>query len=224
MLQIDRNARRRGRAVLERLLPLAQAKAAAEPPPLEEVQLSEVARVQMQYIRPDNLEAVVIHPAALGGWSCDILLKSVPAGVSNVFGTPSNSPHRTEEEAEASALPLLAFVLAAAAAVQAEPPKGRVFDYFGFAMPLPERGLRFMEEATAENPNLRYGSGERARERLDEITAKLFPGDRVDEETLNRLSREQLAELLVVLSMAALEGMFRYPDWPAKPPKPEGSA
>lgn len=224
MLAIDRNARRRGRAVLERLLPLAQAKAAAEPIPLEEVDLSEVARVQMQYIRPDNLAAVVIHPAELGGWSCDVLLKSVPPGVSNVFGTPANQPHRTEEEAEESALPLLAFVLSLAAAVQAEPPKGRVFEYFGFAMPMPEHLLRFMEERTAENPNLRYGSGEGARERLDEVTAKLFPGDRVDEETLNGLSRERLTELSVVLCMAALEGMFRFPDWPAKPPKPEGSA
>jgi hypothetical protein len=203
---------------LARLLPQAIADAAAAND-RDIIKLSAVARAQMRYVTPDNLAAVVVRRAEYGGWSCDVMLKKVPAGIATAFGTPANAPHPTEAEAEASALPLLTFALFAARQVAAEDkPAPRVFEYFGFVVDLPEPLLQFMEQMAAQRPGLRYGSKERATYRLDEISNQLFPDGQVTGAKLDALGQEGFTRLVAVLAMAALEGVFRFPEWRAEPP------
>lgn len=204
---------REGRVRLRRLLPEARAMLARDT--YETRDLSGIAKAQMRHFAEDNLEAVVIYRGEYGGWIADVRLRKVPAGIAGSFGTPVKSPWPTREEAEASAVHLLAFALGAAAQVKAEPaaapPPERVFEYFGLIVAMPEDVLTTMEQATAALPHLRYGSHEVALHRLDEVTERLFPDGQVTEAAANALAREDSARLMTTLMMAALEGMFRYP-------------
>lgn len=213
----DRNARREARALLAKLLPHAKAELLTSENRVE--QASGVGKAQAPYLREDNLAGVFIRPAALGGWHADVKLKQVPAGVADTLGTPARMPCRSRGEAMRAAVGLLCFILAVEAQRKEDPaPAPRVFAYFGCETTLPEDILRFMEATTAEHPHLRYGSVARAWERLDEITLELFPSDKVTLEGLQALDREPYAKLMTVLLMAALEGVFRYPEPRAAPP------
>jgi hypothetical protein len=208
--------RRMAEALLRRSLPKARELARMRPGDPEF--FTETARTQARYFAEENFAFVEINRGELGGWLCDVKLKSVPAGVADCFGTPVRSPWPTRQEAEAAVPTLLANMLAMHEVVMREAePLNRSFDYFGIDIPIPESVLTFMEATTAERPHLRYPSDERALERLNEITDGLFGAKSPTVEDLQALDRDRYAMLLTVLAMSMLEGFFRFPAWPAEP-------
>lgn len=213
MVTTARNERRLNRARLLKALPAARRAAETA----EVAILTDVLRAQAPHFTPDNMDFVEIGRGELGGWIANLKLKRVPAGVPDAFGTPARYPLPTREEAEASVTGILTFALACRRVVLAESakPPPRVFDYFGFEIEHHEEILAMMEAQCALHPGLRYGSTTRALERLDQVTERLFPGGKVTAEGLQALDRDGFAQLHSVLAMAAIEGMFRYPEWPA---------
>lgn len=211
-------ARTEGRARLRAVLPAARAIADRKRAASWVSDLSDVARAMYSHVTEANLDAVIIKPGEYGGWICDILLKDVPAGIPNAVGTPVKRPWPTRQEAEDNAAELIAsFLLPGEHVRVARPEPHRVFEYFGFSIPLPEKLLTWMEEETTRNPHLRYGSVLLANERLDQVTEELFSATKPSADLLNSMERGHLSMLMATLCMAALEGCFRYPDWRAEP-------
>ena len=86
-----------GRALLRDLLPAAREAAGTQEHPLAIT--SGVAKASAPYLREDNFEAIVIYPAPLGGFHCDLLLKKTPPGVANTMGSPVAKPLPSREAA-----------------------------------------------------------------------------------------------------------------------------
>lgn len=81
------------------------------------------------YARIENVSGVEIYQTpAKDGWIADILLRNVPDGMSDAFGTAIAEPLRTRAEAEDCALHLLAITIVNSAKSPApEPNPTRVF-------------------------------------------------------------------------------------------------
>jgi hypothetical protein len=178
--------------------------------------MSPLAQGQAQYVTEDNLDALVISPAQLGGWHADLILKRVPPGVPNTIGSPVASPYRTYNEAERHAKTLLVTALMMGA--KADPSRPPAFLFYGFAIPL---HAKIYEETLAKMPPgyRGYGSPEAAIARLDEVMDQIAPGRPADVD-FNAWDHERKLRVVAILYGAALSGLFAYP--PRRDASPSG--
>lgn len=172
---------------------------------------SPLGKATFGHVTMENLDALLIYPAPKGGWHCDLLLKNVPPGVPNSFGTPVQSPLKTREEAEERGHMMLAAVLSYIAANKPNEKPEPVFMLHNYKFPLLpdvfEAALQIMPELREEGP---YGSELRAVARIEEVLEELFPRG-FDVDAFNAMDPDHKATLLSVLHGAALNGVFRYP-------------
>ena len=198
---------RQGRRRLRALLPVARVLARSMDHGMDV--RSSILRPQLPYLVESHMEALVIVPAPLGGWHVDLLLKRVPRGVSNVLGTSSAQPEATQHAANERALRFLAAVLATGQ--QPAPAPDPAFVLHEVAIPLPRELYDKAEQAGLLAGGLTgYGSREMAQQRVADTVEATFPrGFTVA--ALDALSRPELAQLMAVLLIATLNGVFRYP-------------
>jgi hypothetical protein len=205
-----------GRALLRDLLPAAREAAATQEYGLEV--MSGVAQAGAPYLREDNFEAIVIYPAPLGGFHCDLLLKKTPTGVANTMGSPVAKPLPTREAALDYAHKILTGMLARERLNAAEPaaaePSGAapVFELFGADMPiLPvftevAQDLRQTIETLQRSP-FTYDD---ALAMLAEATSEYLPdGDVL--KAARKLNQRQRMNLVISVHLANLVGVFRFP-------------
>lgn len=179
---------------------------------------SAIFEAVLPWIREDNLQALVVHPAPLGGFHTDLVLRQVPPGVSNAFGTPAQTPCRTREEAEQVAYMLLCMALAVEAKQREAPPveeKDRGFELYDVSLKLPAEIYRIALDAFPQYVD-GYGSPEAAVARIEAMLSELFP-EGFTMERLKAMSRADQAEVQSVCLISTLSGVYRYPLLPHRP-------
>lgn len=213
---------RQGRRRLRELLPWARAE--ARKPGYADSEIKEqsaLGRASFSHVTEDNLDALVIYPAPLGGWHADLVLKHVPPGVPNTIGSPVGSPFPTRSAAEDGAKKTLVMMLVTAARNRASPAASLppVFILYGWSMDLLPA---LFEEALALFPDRAdgYGSKEAAAARIEETLAALCPAG-FDGVAFNDWSHGDKVALMTVLHIAALSGVFAYPLRRDAPPASE---
>lgn len=204
---------RAGRRRLRELLPWARAEAAKGTGRFE--LKSTLAKATAAYVTEDNLDALIIYPAPLGGWHADMLFKKVPPGVPNTMGTPVEKPCRTRAEAEEAAKAILVMMLTMAQ--QAQPPAPPVFMLHDFDVRLLPEAIEAAAQAFPDEPHA-YESKEHAIERIEAVLAALFP-EGFSGERFDALDLPNKARFLSVLHIAAVTGVFVYP--PRRDKSPE---
>lgn len=174
--------------------------------------LSPIAQAQQPWVREENFSALVIYSAPLGGFHADLQLTYAPPGISNVLGTPVQSPCRNRAEAETAAYGILCLALQLEAdtkAAGAVPGGNRQFLFYSIGVTLP---ARVYNEALDAFPNVEAVLSEaNALERLGEVTIALFGGATPTYERVMALSPEAKARLQAACLVATLVGIFRYP-------------
>lgn len=218
----DRADFNRGRRLLRELLPWARAEARKEVARIE--MTSPLGHATAAYVTEDNLDALLIYPAPMGGWHADVVFKHVPPAVPNTMGTPVERPCRTRQEAEEHGKRILVSLLLMAEQNKATNPSAPppVFMLCGATFKLlPElfEAALAMTPEGAGGPNGGYSSKEHAIERIEEKLAELCP-DGFDGKAFNGWERMKKAELLTVLHIAALTGVYAYP--PRRDASPSG--
>ena len=206
---IERETIAQGRRRLKQLLPAARARVRKGVAKMEAA--SDLGAAHLSNLTEDNLDALVVYPAPLGGWHADVLLQGMAPGLPNSLGTPVGQPVATREEAEKRCTDMLDMLLAVIERNQAEKvtPRAPVFLLYGWTLQLNSTLYETVLAVYPERAN-GYGSPERAEERVAETLATLAP-DGFDGEQFNQWPRERKVELLTVLHIAALSGLYRYP-------------
>lgn len=209
---------RQGRRRLRDLLPAARAFRRNNPGEIETG--NSLGAATLPHARLDNLDAMMVYPAPLGGWHADLVFKHVPPGLPNTIGSPVAKPYATRGQAEAGAMRLLAMVLQLEDERAHAEQKSPVFLLHGFAITLPAavyaKTLAMMPEARDG-----YGTVEHAIERIKDALSSLLPQE-VTADALNALPREKMASLMAVLLGATLTGFYAYP--PRRDVSPSGHA
>jgi hypothetical protein len=197
----------RGQRLLRELLPWARAEASKDDSKAEIE--SALGKAAVTYLTEENLDALIIYPAPKGGWHADIVLKTVPPGIPNVFGTPVAHPCRTRAEAEDTGKRLLVSLLILAGRNAGAKPAPPVFMLDGWTFKLlPE----LYDVALAAFPDRVNGYGTklqaagRVEAALDQLCPEGFDGD-----TYNTWPREKQAQLLTVIHIAVLSGLYAWP-------------
>jgi hypothetical protein len=211
-----------GQRRLKQLLPWARAEAKRVAGTAEYKISSPLAEASMPYVTEDNLDALVIYPAPLGGFHADIVLKQVPPGMSDCFGTPVGSPCKTFAEAEESGKrSLVMALLVAADNVRNKTKQGDpVFWLDDWVFKLSAELLqKAMDTFGVTRHEAGYATEEIAIQRIEEIKADLFPNG-MTKASIDGLSKDDRARLLTVLHMAAMTGIFVYP--PRRDASPSG--
>jgi hypothetical protein len=208
---LDEATLRAGRRLLRELLPWARAE--ARNPDRRTVSYSALFDAQKPYIKEANFHALVIHPAPLGGWHADLLLKGVPPGVANCMGSPVAEPFRTREAAEAGARLLLTAACHTARELATQP-AGPAFLLYGHGLELSPA----MIDAILSIMPGSYGR-ERAIEYIAQVVADVLPegftGRRFD-----ALPYSQKTVLMSAIHIAAACGVLAYP--PRRDASPSG--
>jgi hypothetical protein len=161
-----------------------------------------------RFMRIDNVEAILIYEANLGGWHADFLLKKVDPGVANIVGTPVEDPLPSRQAAQERAEDMLMGFMAAEEQAKAAPeavPAPPAFLFHGFPVELTPELLNVIGDG--------YSSEQRAVQGVEEMIKRVFP-DGVPESRKGNtitLQGEPLADFMAILHMAALSGVFRYP-------------
>ncbi|MGF1476140.1 MAG: hypothetical protein ACFB6S_11310 [Geminicoccaceae bacterium] len=210
----DETARREAAVLLDdlvRQLPGCAGRSASLPEPWRDLGLP--------WTHLDNVEGIHVYRAPLGGWHCDVKLKSAPAGRALVVGSPSAAPHRSRDEALASAVQILgAFARPPARGSTHETRERAVcFWLYGHKIILPEM---LFELARAEHL-LRPAPADAVIAWLETELASLgLLASEGAEPSMAKLTADQRLTLLGVLCRAQAAGVFRFP--PAKPLSPSG--
>lgn len=219
---MDDATMREGVERLRRLLPDARAKI-KNTPSLRTEMRSGLAKAMSTHLREDKIQAVVVYPAPLGGWHCDVLFRDMPPGVPNTMGTPVGMPLATRDDAEKHGLDLLVAVLQMCMESEAsgEEEADPTFLLFGATITLNQQVINLLVAADPEALN-GYGSKQAAIQRIREVLDRAIPG--LDHENFeakfNSATREQQMAIFTVLHIAALSGVFAYP--PREDGTPEG--
>jgi hypothetical protein len=207
--------RRKAQRLLEQLLPEAE-RASVNAGPLTGT--TAVGSSATPWMRIDNIRGVHIYQGRLGGWFADLEMRTVPAGVPNVVGTPVKAPCSSRNEAIANAVSLLAFTIANArnpAPDRKSADAGFAFGGFGLTIP-----SILVDEITRTSAEVGITSDpDYVRGRLAEVHAKhrTFMENGGD---LNDLPEKDRRELLVVCTMALCHGMPRWPELSEEAPEP----
>ncbi len=198
-------------SLLRRLMPEAEARAAAlSAMPgrglVAQTGLFEAARA---HCRIDTAVGVHIRRRP-GGWVADVEFSNVPAGISNILGSPENNPLRTREDALDHAVNLLANLI-----VAKDEPRPHavdpVFLYHGIAITVPQALLSTLAACRPDQDD------SYAKRRLGDIDEALAP---VTAEKLNALDEKTRIQVVTIATMALLSGVMRWPPAGA----PDGAA
>jgi hypothetical protein len=195
------------RRLLLELLPIARAGIARGDLLVEPV--SGLAEASISHLTEANLDGIMIYPAPLGGWHCDVVFRNTSAGMPNCWGTPVGSPLATRELALAHAPRLLGCVLVAMA--MPKTPMAPVFRLFDANYVLKQD---ILDWAVKARPDTKGGldSKEQAETRLREVLRILCLKDPETElEGFDDWPFQKKEALLTVLHIAALTGVFVYP-------------
>ena len=180
-----------------------------------------VAKGTMQHVREENFDALVVYEGPKGGWHADLLLKKVPPGFPSAMGTPTNDPKPTREAAVEAGKHLLVMMLLVAEENKAVKTKTEdpVFEFFDVQFTLLGKHMRTMQ---ASDPVYFASTAgrQRAMRRLHEVTEELNAKS-LTPEIFKAWNNETRSKLMAVITMAAMFGCFRYPEWPDLPPKDE---
>ncbi len=215
---LNKKAKIEAQQLLAELLPAARADAIAfaADPEFSFEMVSGVGKAALPYMREDNFAGIHIYRAPLGGFHCDLVLKKVPPGVANTFGSPVGAPLPTREEALKYALQVLTGVLAAVLKHAPNPADTRpVFEFFGFDLPIDETLLAAAEKV-GDNMAKTLGrplTPNDIDEMLADMVAEHFPRGLTDGFIPNRPFKEK-AQVTICIHLAALCGVFRYPPLP----------
>lgn len=142
--QLSPQERKKAHDLLTRLLPLARQQADVfERAKSSNVTLSPLMSGLRPYMRVDNVAGVRIVQNDDLTWSTEVAFAEVPEGMPDVVGTPAACPCRTREDAERSAILLLATLIHMERRPDVVegwniPPNRRVFDLCGLLFELPE--------------------------------------------------------------------------------------
>lgn len=205
----------RGRKRLRELLPWARAEARKTRPNTTEE--SALAGVTFPYATEDNLDALMIYPAPLGGWHADVVLKEVPPGIPNAMGTPVGTPLRTRQEAEEHGKAILVGICSMP---KREIKPGSVFLLFKIAVhlpPLPHELLEFGRRLSADTE-----AREEAIARIEQLLTEYRLDDSCDVARFNRLDQFEKAFLMAALTRATMAGVYAYPPRRDKSPSGHG--
>ena len=204
---------RQGKRRLRAMLPSARVDA-ARMDGSEMKSASALYDAQRPYVTEDNLDTLVIYPAPLGGWHCDLVLRDVPHMVPNTLGSPVGQPFRTLADAEEFARTLLAMAVylsrqAVPASRPGHAPPGAAFLLRGITIRLRPDVVAKALGGAPEGAG-RYPSKAVAIARIEDVLALYLPGE-VTLERFNAMGRNEMARVMTVLHMAALTGVFAYP-------------
>lgn len=168
-----------------------------------------LGRAQSSYLSYDKLDMVLIYPAPKGGWHADVVLKDMPPGIPNSIGTRVETPCKTREEAEMAGRGILAGIVAQIEQNGKQEPLPPVFLLHGWKFPLIPGFFMFALRAMPAGFN-GYGSPLQAAVRIEQALGELCPRG-FDGHEFNGWSQDKKAELLSVLHIAVLSGLFCYP-------------
>lgn len=175
------------------------------------------------FITRANLDAVVVRQEPSGTWSVDILLKHVPRGISNAFGTVAGAGAPSPAAAEELARELLSVALVVADANAGHPaPRlevGKPVDVFslhGIAVDLsPDILADTAAQLARSSPKAVAVCLRDGLETLPRALATWFP-DGVTREALRALDVGSAERLLAFLHVLAACGVRSFP----QPPPP----
>jgi hypothetical protein len=160
-------------------------------------------------LRLKNIDDVVIVRRNDGLWVANVILKKMPVGMPNSFGTPEKHPLASKQEALESAAQNLATAWYMAERNQkrrSETPSSRVFDLEGLEFTFPADAVEraygaFAELGMADLPQL---AEERIRARMDED----FPGQ-ITEAAWDALSEDRRQLYIALMGALLSHGVFR---------------
>ena len=201
---MTREQKMAGRRLLKRLLPEAIEKAKSDS--MEAEQRSEIAIRMAQVLTLDNLDALVIHEGALGGWHIDLVFKNMPTGYPTVMGSPVAMPYRTLQEALDTAPDLLACFVKIALSKK-DKVSDPVFEFHGASFTISPRAL----EVLIGQGLLASGyDADKAIDRLHQLETTLLPGGFSDA-SWKKLTKDEKMLFIANFHMASATGLFRYP-------------
>lgn len=214
-----------GRALLRRLLPglkreisLYDARDVIQP-------MSLIGQSLMGRIREENLDALVIRRSA-GGWHADLILTGMPAGVSNVMGTPEADPLLDRDAALAAGTQILRQLcrlsMENGIAGRDMPARDvRPFDLHGYVFEIPGEMVDQIGEVWAVVGQAIIPDAEAARAQLTANLTRLMGGDRFDPELYATLPEGERGRLAVNMATLMLFREVRHPDRPVAQPVEE---
>lgn len=217
-----------GRALLRRLLPglkreisLSDTRDVIQP-------ISLIGQSMMGRIREENLDALVIRRSA-GGWHADLILSGMPAGVSNMMGTPETDPLPDRDAALAAGTEILRQLcrlsMENAVAGRDVPERDvRPFDLHGYVFDLPGEMVDKIGEVWAAVGQALIPDAEAARAQLTGNLTRLMGGDRFDPDLYEGLPEEERGRLAINMATLLLFGEFRHPERPTAQPVEEDPA
>lgn len=198
----------RARRLLDQMMPRALDQAGAKAG-FEPNEASELFKALQPHIRMECLDGVHVYRTRLGGWHADITLKGLPAGLPRVLGTPAAFPCSSREEAENSALAILALIVGLARENDLKGPPGEAaeaaFAFEGVVLRVPIAMLEALKEK-AGLPDEEY-----VLARLSEIRQELTDRPWLDLDVAESLGPEAMTRLHAVAAMALLAGIPRWP-------------
>lgn len=216
---------RRGRRLLRDLLPWAKAEMRKLGKGVESGDMSPLGEATTANLTENNLDALLIYPAPLGGWHADVVFKNVPPGFPNSMGTPVGEPLPTrpmaEDRARKSLIGMLRMIEDAKGKGDGRKPVFLFFDGFFELQPLLFERALALAPGGAGGPNGGYESQDFAIHRIEEILATWFPGG-FSRKAWSESSTDARSQLMTVLHIAALTGVFAYPPRKDGVPSDEG--
>jgi hypothetical protein len=214
-----------GRALLKRLLPdlkreisLSRTGDVIQP-------VSLIGQSMMGRIRERNLDALVIRRSA-GGWHADLILTGMPAGVSNVMGTPEADPLPDRDTALAAGTQILRQLCRLSMeneiAGRDMPERNvRPFDLHGFVFDIPGEMVDRIGEVWTAVGQAIIPDAEAARAQLTANLTRLMGEDRFDPDLYAALPEEERGRLAVNMATLMLFREVRHPDRPVAQPVEE---
>jgi hypothetical protein len=195
--------RRKAKRNLERLL-----KEIASIPKSDSMHMeamSGLAKAGRFFMRLENVEGVHIYAEGPERWYADVVFKDVPAGYSNMIGTPTKAPVRTQAEAEDYAKTML--IMLRDSPVPEERPDEIIFPFDNVSLPIPEnlyRELVKARDAVGQEFSLEYITDlmERARARI---------GGPITVDRFNAASQDDRLFVLTAATLCSLSGHIRWP-------------
>jgi hypothetical protein len=213
-----------GRARLKRLLPDAEAYARnnLRNPDIQMQFTSDRGIATHNHIRVDNFRSLVVYRTSRG-WYADLLLKKVPAGVSDVLGTPMTMPHETKEEAENAAEGILQAMCLQSfmnkGAISDVPKRDeRPFTLFKLVIPLPGEVVDLCVPAIAMSGQTVPDAQAYAMGRLSETCGRFEIDETTTKEDMDRLPDAARAEIFRLCCMMAAANICEFPpsEWAAE--------
>lgn len=206
-----------GRKRLKAMMPeaIAWAETAMREPEMEMKVLSGRGQAMTDYVRLDNLKALILYRTARG-WYADLVLKQTPVGVTDVMGTPTDMPLPSREEAEEQGKMILrAACLQAKMNGPAMPDNTRnaprYFSLYGTELKLDGEYLDMLSAVPAMLGQTPAEAREYALERMDEVSAQHgFTEDNV-KQRLAAMDQDTFMEVYCLAFMLATVSIVRYP-------------